>query len=110
MEEHITICSPYVSVNIFTSTHIGITLILDLMGYTYKKIKKRGHGIGKSGLERLDNLEDVLVIYCIKHPAQFSEEIKTRIWRQELMHSNGRMLFGGLLLMACSAYIFMVPI
>lgn len=40
MEEHITICSPYVSINIFMSTHIGIALILDLMGYTYNKKKK----------------------------------------------------------------------
>lgn len=41
MEEHITISSPYVSVNIFTSTHVGIALILDLMGYTYNKNKKK---------------------------------------------------------------------
>lgn len=46
MEEHITISSPYVSVNIFTYTHIGIAtyivskLILDLIGYTYNKNKK----------------------------------------------------------------------
>lgn len=40
MKEHITISSPYVSVNIFTSTHVGIALILDLIGYTYNKNKK----------------------------------------------------------------------
>lgn len=65
MEEHITISSPYVSVNIFTYTHVGIALILDLIGYTYNKNKKRGHGIRKSGLERLDNLEDIWVKFSI---------------------------------------------
>lgn len=65
-EEHITICSSYVSVNIFTSTHVGIALILDLMGYTYNKNKKRTwNWKKKSGLERLDSLEDVLVKFFI---------------------------------------------
>ena len=64
-EEHITICSSYVSVNIFTSTRVGIALILDLMGYTYNKNKKRIWNWKKRGLERLDSLEDVLVKFFI---------------------------------------------